>query len=226
MSSTKANNAYDVERTAAARVSRKGFCARLCNIVLPLASAIALTSLMFVASSSAQEENTIVVLGDSNASGYGVGPQDAYPARLAKNLRSQGRSVSVINAGFAGDTFGGMLARVDFSVPQSTRLVIVQGGYNDLANGVPPEQTAANLDGILSRLQARGIKTVVCGFFDKNRDAIGRKLAATHRATFVPGSTCYDPRNVGPDGLHMTETGHEVVAKRLAGALQAVHALR
>ncbi len=192
-----------------------------------LFASIALTSAMFAANSSAQEsdvsatpEGPVVVLGDSNASGTGVGPQEAFPAKLEQNLRSRGRAVSVINAGFPGDTFGGMLARVDFSVPQGTKLVIVQGGYNNLANGVPTDQTIADLNDILARLQGRGIKTVVCGFFDKNWDAIGRKLAATHGATFVPGSTCYDPQHVGPDGLHMSATGHEVVAKRLTGVVQ------
>jgi acyl-CoA thioesterase-1 len=216
MSNAKTSDVDDnVQQAAAVRNARNNL-----RVKIFLLAFATLASSMFVANSFAQEENTVVVLGDSNASGYGVGPQEAYPAKLAKNLRSRGRPVGVINAGFAGDTFGAMLDRIDFSVPLGTRLVVVQGGYNDLANGVPPEQTTANLNGILSRLQARGIKTVVCGFFDKNWDAIGRKLAAAHRATFVPGSTCYDPKHVGPDGLHMSATGHEVVAKRLAGVLQ------
>jgi acyl-CoA thioesterase-1 len=191
-----------------------------------LLASIALTSAM-IAGASAQENEIsaapsgpVVVLGDSNASGTGVGPQEAFPEKLEQNLRSRGQAVRVINAGLPGDTFGGMLARVDFSVPQGTRLVIVQGGYNNLANRVPTDQTISDLNDILARLQGRGIKTVVCGFFDKNWDAIGRKLAATHGATFVPGSTCYDPQHVGPDGLHMSATGHEVVAKRLTGVVQ------
>ena len=218
-----------VQRPASASGTDKRLPARRCSIGLSLAFA-ALMSSVFVASSSAQEqahvaaavpeESTVVVLGDSNTSGYGVSPQEAYPARLQEKLHGQGRSVRVINAGWPGDTFGAMLNRIDFSVPQNARLVIVQGGYNDLANGVPTDVTIANLESILSRLQARGVKTVVCGFFDKNWDAIGRKLAATHRATFIPGDTCYDPKHVGPDGLHMSATGHEVVAKRLSGVVQ------
>jgi acyl-CoA thioesterase-1 len=194
-----------------------------------LAAATTLASAMFVADSFAQErfvaaaapeESTVVALGDSNTSGYGVNPEEAYPARLQQNLRARGQAVRIINAGWGGDTFGAMLSRIDFSVPESAKLVIVQGGYNDLKSGVPREVTIANLDAILSRLQARGIKTVVCGFLDKDWDAIGRKLAAAHRATFIPGDTCYDPKHVGPDGLHMSATGHEVVAKRLSGVVQ------
>jgi acyl-CoA thioesterase-1 len=124
--------------------------------------------------------------------------------------------VQIVNAGITGDTLGGMASRVDASVPLGAKLAIVQGGYNDLATGVPPETSAANLEAILARLRARHVKAVVCGFFDRNWDTLGRKLAARYGATFVPGSTCYDPNHVGPDGLHMSAQGHEIVASRLA----------
>ena len=60
-------------------------------------------------------------------------------------LPKRGRAVHVVNAGVPGGTFGGMLGRVDLSVPQGTRLAVVQGGYNDLANGVSDDQTVADL---------------------------------------------------------------------------------
>lgn len=189
------------------------------SLALLLMPCIALSTSMLVGHASAQEA-TIVTLGDSNTSGFGVGAQEAFPARLEAMLRKRGQAVRVVNAGVPGDTFGGMLGRVDSSVPQGTRLAIVQGGYNDLVDGVPPDQTVADLRGILSNLHGRHIKTVLCGFFYKHWDGIGRKLAATYHATFVPGSTCYDPRHRGPDGLHMSEEGHEVVAARLARVLQ------
>ena len=174
---------------------------------------------LMTAASSAQ---AIVALGDSNTSGYGVDPQEAFPARLESMLRKKGKSVRVVNAGVAGDTFGGMRDRIDSAVGPGTKLVIVQGGYNDRDNGVPPKQSASDLSAILSRLEKRRIKTVVCGLFSKDWDSVGRKLAATHNATFVPGSTCYDPNYRGPDGLHMSSQGHQVVASRLARVVEPV----
>jgi len=168
-----------------------------------------------IAPASAQEA-TVVVLGDSNTQGYGVNPQDAFPARLEALLRRSGRQVRVVNAGVMGDTLGGLLARVDSQVPAGTRLVIVQGGFNDIDQDVPANVSAANMRAILARLQARGVKAVLCGFFDKKWDAIGRKFAAQYNAVFVPGTTCYDPDNKGPDELHMSAAGHAVVAARLA----------
>jgi acyl-CoA thioesterase-1 len=197
------------------------------SICIIIVSAISLAIPALATKSSAQEivratpENTVVILGDSNTSGYGVSPQESFTSRLQENLRRKGWPVNVINGGVPGDTFGGMLDRVDFSVPGNAGLVIVQGGYNDLKNGVSPAETEAKLNGILARLQARGIKTVVCGFFDAKWDAVGRKLAAAHNARFVPGSACYDPTHVGSDGLHMSAAGHAVVANRLTPIVQS-----
>jgi acyl-CoA thioesterase-1 len=194
--------------------------ARSCRAARAFLWTCAVTVGVLALAPAASAQEIIVALGDSNTAGFGVSPLEAFPARLEALLRSRGQPVHVVNAGVLGDTFGGMLARIDLSVPPGTRLVIVQGGYNDLVNGVPPDASISNLNAILARLQARGIKTVLCGFFNKNWDTIGRRLSAAHRATFVPGSTCYDPRYVGLDGLHMTAVGHEVIAGRLSGVVQ------
>jgi acyl-CoA thioesterase-1 len=192
------------------------------KIMMVLASAISLAIPTFVSNSSAQDtvrttpENTVVILGDSNTSGYGVGTQLAFPAKLQENLRQRGLAVRVINSGVPGDTFGGMLERLELSLPENPSLVIVQGGYNDVHNGIPPDTTADHLNQLLARLKERGAKTVLCGFFDAKWDAIGEKLAAAHNARFVAGSACYDPTHLGPDGVHMSAEGHAIVAQRLA----------
>jgi acyl-CoA thioesterase-1 len=190
-----------------------------------LAAALASIGLAAPGKASAQEP-LVVALGDSNTEGFGVGAQDAFPARLQAMLRRSGRHVRVANAGVAGDTFAGMLRRVDSSVPLGTRLVIVQGGYNDLQSGLPPAQIIANLSALLATLHARGVRTVVCGFFSPEYDAMGRRAAAAYGAAFIPGQDCYDPRNAGPDGLHMSAAGHQVVAARLATVVQPMLATR
>lgn len=169
------------------------------------------------------EAQTIVALGDSNTAGWGVGSAYAFPSQLNSMLQQRGYRARIVNAGITGDTLGGMLGRLDTSVPAGTRLVIVQGGYNDVFQRTPPDVIIARMQGILARLHARRVPAVLCGFFDPKWDAIGRKLSAQYGARFVPGSTCYSPSHRGPDGLHMSAEGHTVVAQRLmpvvAGAL-------
>lgn len=167
----------------------------------------------------ASADGTIVALGDSNTAGFGVGNEQAFPAQLENILRKRGRPVRVVNAGVSGDTFGGLASRVDGSVKKGTKLVIVQAGYNDRAYGVPPQKTIADMKTVMAKLRARGVAAVLCGFFDKKWDAVGRQVASQYGAQFVPGSTCYDPRYRGPDGLHMSAAGHQVIAGRLANVV-------
>ncbi len=145
----------------------------------------------------------------------GVGQDRAFPSRLNAMLQRRGYNARIANAGVSGDTFGGMLSRLDASVPAGTRLVIVQGGYNDLIRGTPRDVIIARMQGILAQLRERRVPVVLCGFFFPEWDAVGRKLAAQYGARFVPGSTCYSPKHTGPDRLHMSAEGHGVVAQRL-----------
>jgi hypothetical protein len=87
-----------------------------------------------------------------------------------------------------------MLARLDLYVPQGTRIVIVQGGYNDVMADSSAAALLASISGILSRLTARRINTVLCRFYNQAWDATGRVLARHYGAQFVDGSVCYDAR--------------------------------
>jgi acyl-CoA thioesterase-1 len=181
-----------------------------------------LVGVWLVSAAALAQQGSVVVLGDSNTAGFGVGSAQAFPSQLNAMLQRRGHNTTVVNAGVSGDTLGGMLGRLDSSVPAGTRLVIVQGGYNDKATGTPPDVIIARMKGILAQLRARRVAAVLCGFFYPEWDAIGRKVAATYGATFVPGSTCYDPRNRGFDGLHMSAAGHTVVAGRLTPVVEKI----
>jgi acyl-CoA thioesterase-1 len=186
-----------------------------------IACLIVLSTFLFATGAHSQSA-LIVVLGDSNTAGFGVGREKAFPALLQAMLRRNGYDVQVANAGITGDTLRGMLARLDRDVPQGTRLVIVQGGYNDVLAGSSAATLAASIEGILSRLAARRIKTVLCGFYNRGWDTLGRAMGRTYGAVFVDGSTCYDPQYRSWDGLHMTTDGHQVVASRLLPRIEGV----
>jgi acyl-CoA thioesterase-1 len=158
----------------------------------------------------------IVALGDSNTAGFGVGSQAAFPAQLEAMLRAQGFDAQVSNAGISGDTTRGMLSRLDSSVSAGTQIVVVQGGYNDVRRGSSQADIAANIEAILSRLRARQIRAVLCGFYNEP----WAMIASRQGAVFVPSSACYDANYRGFDGLHMNAAGHQVVAARLLPVIQ------
>jgi acyl-CoA thioesterase I len=97
----------------------------------------------------------VVAFGDSLSAGYGVGPGESFPEQLQAALNAAGHPARVVNAGVSGDTTTGGLARLDWSVPASAAVVIVELGANDALRGVSPDVTRANLDAILQKLKAR-----------------------------------------------------------------------
>jgi len=104
---------------------------------------------------------TIVAIGASNTSGWGVGGEAAYPARLEALLRERGYHTTVINAGVPFQTTYWMLGRIDRDVPDGTRLVIIQPGGNDLRFFGSKANRAANIEAMVAKLRARGIQSIV-----------------------------------------------------------------
>ncbi len=151
-----------------------------------------------LAASGPARAQTIVALGASNTEGRGRGHtnmgvprEQAYPAQLERLLRARGVNARVINAGIAGDTTGGMLARLDSAVPNGTRLLILQPGGNDARRGAGGNEQA-NIAEIRRRMQARGIPVIVLHPFGAG---IGQYRLA--------------------DGQHFSAEGHAAVAERL-----------
>jgi len=151
---------------------------------------VALFSTLVFAPQVLAQSIGIVALGDSNTAGFGVGRDQAFPAQLERLLRAAGHDVQVWNAGVSGDTFEAMLARLDRYVPDGMRVVILQGGYNDLLRRSNPAWIAGYIQAIVSRLRARQIDVVLCGFFYPDWDKVGIAVTEYYGAIFVEGSSC------------------------------------
>ena len=133
------------------------------HFLIPALAALLLLPAHFFATAKAQEPGPveIVAFGDSLSAGYGVGPGEAFPDQLEAALRAKGYDVRVANAGVSGDTTTGGLARLDWSVPDSADIVIVELGANDALRGIQPDITRANLSDIVERLKARADTSVL-----------------------------------------------------------------
>lgn len=170
----------------------------------------------------------ITVLGDSITAGLGLPARDAMPAQLQAALGKLGVSTIVRAAGVSGDTSGGGLARVGFSVANDTKLCVVALGGNDLLQGVEPAQTKANLRGVLQKLKARGIGVVLVGVgappsigasyareFNALYPSLAREFAVPLYANIlagVGGNTSLLQR----DGIHPNAVGARKIGEALA----------
>jgi lysophospholipase L1-like esterase len=56
----------------------------------------------------------------------------------------------------------------------------------------------------------------------KDAATIGAAVAARYGAVLVPGGACYDSTFRGPDGLHMSAAGHQVIATRLLPVMRSL----
>ena len=140
-----------------------------------------------------QTRVAIVALGASNTEGWGVVASEAYPRKLQALLNARGIEATVINAGLAGDTTGGMLARLERAVPAGTHVVVLQPGTNDERMGLGAER-AGNIEKIRSSLSARDTKLIIIE--NAMLDALPRK-------------------ELREDGVHFTPAGYAILAERI-----------
>ena len=180
-------------------------------------------------------ERRILALGDSLFVGYGVKPGESYPAKLEASLRARGINARIANAGVSGDTTAGGLERLEFTLNSQAQvpdLVIISLGGNDMLRGLPPEQTRANLDAILTQLRSRNIKVLLMGMlappnlgpdFRGKFDAVYPALAEKHGASLVPFflKAVFDkPDLIQPDHVHPTARGIEEIVAATAFAVE------
>jgi acyl-CoA thioesterase-1 len=188
---------------------------------LPLAGV-----LLAAAPARAAPPPTVVLLGDSVTAFYGLRAADALPVQLQGALARLGSPARVQAAGVSGDTTADGLARVDFSVPAGTDLCLVELGGNDLLQGVDPAAVRRNLDQIVRKLKARGVRAAIVGVrappaagagYARDFDAA---FAAAAKDTGVPLFADWlgvvVPALRQPDGLHPNPQGARVLAASLA----------
>ncbi|WP_244481267.1 arylesterase [Rhizobium sp. Leaf371] len=169
----------------------------------------------------------LVGFGDSLMAGYQLPPADAFPARLEKALRDKGLDVSISNAGVSGDTTSGGLARIDWSVPDGTKGVILELGANDALRGIPPEESRKNLVAMIEKLKARGIGVLLVGMlappnmggdYADRFNPIYPDLAKTYAIPLYPFFLDGVVQDAGlkiEDGMHPNPKGVGVMVERM-----------
>jgi acyl-CoA thioesterase-1 len=180
---------------------------------------------------AAADPVSIVGMGDSLMAGYELGPGEPFAAKLQDALKKNGYDATVTNAGVSGDTTSDGLARLDWSVPDGTDLVILELGSNDMLRGIDPALTKKNLEAMIKRLRARDIKVVLFGMkaapnlgpdYQKAFDAIYPDLADKYLLPLYPfflDGVVGHPDLQLDDGMHPNAKG---VDRIVSGALPIV----
>jgi acyl-CoA thioesterase-1 len=178
------------------------------------------------------ERPKIVAFGDSLTAGLGVSAEESYPAQLQRRLDEAGYRYRVVNAGVSGDTTAGGVRRVNWVLNSRPSIVILELGGNDGLRGIDPDQTKANLEQIIKRLQATGVTVVLAGIklppnygadYISRFEAIYPELARTYHLVLIPffleGVATKTALNQA-DGIHPTGPGYQVIVDHLIPVLE------
>jgi acyl-CoA thioesterase-1 len=187
--------------------------------------------------STAAQAPAVLLIGTSLTAGLGLDPAVAWPALLQHRVDSAGYHFRVINAGVSGETSGDALHRIDWLTSQGIpSVVVVETGANDALRGQSPDSVRANLDAILTRLEALQPRPVLVVAAMEALPNMGRDYAARFRAVFpaaarahhavylpflLTGVAGIDSLNQA-DGIHPNVAGSRIVAANVWRTLRPI----
>ena len=194
-------------------------------------------ALLLVMASPAQAREVLVLaFGDSLSAGYGLKPQDSFPAQLQTALRKQGVAARVHNGGVSGDTTSagrGRLGWVLTGLKAKPDLVILELGANDMLRGQSPALAKANLDAMIADLKRRKIPVLLAGMkasYNLDRryraefDGIYPLLARKHGVRLYPffmDGVAGNRALLLPDQMHPNAKGVSVLVQRILPSVKA-----
>lgn len=178
---------------------------------------------------ASSEKKTILFFGNSLTAGYGVEPEEAFPALVQNKLDSMNLPYTVVNAGVSGETSSGGLSRIDWILKQSVDVFVLELGANDGLRGIPLAETKKNLQAIIDKVKSKNprVKVLIAGMqippnmgqvYISEFRTIYPELAEDNKTAIIP----FLLEKVGgeeelnqPDGIHPTAEGHKILAENV-----------
>ena len=175
----------------------------------------------------------IIAPGDSLTAGFGLTEKESYPYLLQEKLRADGFDLEVVNAGVSGDTTLGGLERADWVLEQeNAKILILELGANDLLRGIPAAKMKQNLDQIIRKAKAKGLKVLLCGMiappsmgleYQREFTTAFPDLASEHKIAFLPfllESVAMNKELNQADGIHPNPEGARIMTENIYRALK------
>lgn len=173
--------------------------------------------------------DVILCFGNSLTEGYGLKPEEAYPALLQKKVDDAGYNYQVVNAGISGETTSGGKNRLSWVLKENVKVFILELGANDGLRGIPLSETKQNLQAIIDTVKAKvpSAKIVLAGmqippnmgqeYTDEFKE-IFPALADSNQIkliSFLLEGVAGDPKLNQEDGIHPTAEGTKIVIENV-----------
>lgn len=211
-----------------------------CRLVLFLSLVGGLLDLRAEPTAPKAAPQTVLILGDSLAAGYGLDPSEAFPALIQKKADEAGLPALVVNAGVSGDTTAGGLRRLGWLLKRPVDVLVIELGGNDGLRGLSLDMTRTNLQAIIDRTRQKypQVRVVLVGMqMPPNLGAeyvtsfreLFPSLAQKNQAALVPfllEGVGGKPELNQPDQIHPTAQGHRILAETVWKVLKPVLSAR
>ena len=178
----------------------------------------------------------ILFFGDSITAGYGLDPEEAFPALIQEKIDDREWPFEAVNAGLSGETTAGGLRRIDWMLKRPVDILVLELGGNDGLRGIPVGGTRHNLLEIIKKVKSAYPEASVIVAGMRMPPNLGRQFADDFAAVFpdvaeetgaalipfigkdILGRTFL----VQMDGIHPTASGHEVIAETVWEHLEPI----
>jgi acyl-CoA thioesterase I len=177
---------------------------------------------------------TIIFFGNSLTAGYGLSPDEAFPARIGRRLDTLHKPYKVVNAGISGETTSGGKSRIGWTLRQSADIFVLELGANDGLRGIPVETTRDNLQAIIDTVKTKypKCKIILAGMrvppsmgstYSIAFHDIFAHLAEKNKTSLIPfllEGVGGNPSLNQADGIHPNTAGEKIVTETVWKALQ------
>lgn len=177
---------------------------------------------------------TLVCLGDSITAGYGLTPEQAWPALVQESLAAEPATAGwkVVNAGVSGDTTAGARRRIAWVLKQKPAFVLIALGGNDGLRNLPVADMEANLRAIAEACRAAGARIAFAGMrmpanlgpeYRAAFEQVHPRLAAEFSAPLLPfllEGVALKPELNQADQIHPNAEGQRAIAARVTAFLR------
>ena len=179
---------------------------------------------------------TVLFFGTSITAGYGLQPDQAYPAVIEKKSVQAGFPITAVNAGLSGETSAGALRRIDWALKTPADVIVIETGANDALRGLSVEAARSNVEQIIARARAAQPnakillvemlappnlgRTYTTGFQDIY-SGVARKTKVT-LVPFILDGVAGRPELNQADGVHPNAAGARLVADNVWRVLKPI----
>jgi len=176
----------------------------------------------------AQNQYTVLFLGDSLTEGYGLEDGESFPSLIENKLLADDMDhIQVINAGISGSTSASGLSRLQWYIRSRPDLLVLALGGNDGLRGLSVDEMKANLTETINYAHTNNLSVVLTGMlippnygpeYTEAFASVFTDLAAQYNIPLMPfllQDVAAIPELNQSDGIHPNVEGTKIVADNL-----------